>query len=52
MPVTRPAYGRKPHPSVTPPDTRSKTAKAELAKKAARDAAVHAAIASTITIIS
>jgi hypothetical protein len=54
MPVTRPAYGRKPGPFVTAPDTNSKKAKAKaaaaVAEKAALDGAVTAVIlASTIT---
>jgi hypothetical protein len=44
MPVPRPAYGRKPGPSVTPPDPRAQRAAAkvtaDLAQRAVRDGAV------------
>ena len=50
MPVTRPAYGRKLQPFVTPPDTTSKKAKAA-AKKAAMDSIV-ATVLMTSTIVS
>ncbi len=54
MPVPRPAYGRKPGPFVTAPDSRSKKAaakaKADLAQKTALDAAV--AVMITTTIVS
>jgi hypothetical protein len=53
MPVTRPAYGRKPGPFVTAPDSRSKKAaakaQADLAQKVALDGAV-AAIMTAIII--
>jgi hypothetical protein len=52
MPVPRPAYGRKPGPFVTAPDSRSKKAaakaQADLAQKVALDAAVAAAVLTTI----
>ena len=52
MPVPRPAYGRKPGPFVTPPDSRSKKAaakaQADLAQKTALDGAVAAAIMTMI----
>jgi hypothetical protein len=46
MPVTRPAYGRKPGPFVTAPDTRSK----EAAAKAEADRARKIAAAITVAI--
>jgi hypothetical protein len=48
MPVTRPAYGRKPGPFVTAPDFNAKKAtdKAK-AEKAARDAAVAITVITT-----
>ena len=55
MPVTRPAYGRKPGPFVTAPDTSSKKAAAkvtaDLAQRAVRDGAV-ATVILTSTIAS
>ena len=53
MPVTKPAYGRKPGPFVTAPDTRSKKAEAkvtaELAQRAVRDGAVATVILTSTT---
>jgi hypothetical protein len=55
MPVTRPAYGRKPGPFVAPPDASSKRAAAkvtaDLAQRAVRDGAV-ATVILTATIAS
>ena len=49
MPVTRPAYGRKPQPSVTAPDKRSQKAAAKAARdKAARDAALAVILTTTM----
>ena len=49
MPVAKPAYGRKPGPSVVPATPISRKAAAKAKEDAARQAAIAAAVVTTFT---